>query len=128
MAKRRNQKFTSEAKITITALSLLGFVGGWNLIAHSENQVQASSDVNSTQNNIISWPSLAPLPEIPAVPTLVPLEMTFEIDDYEIDEIQQMVLPEIAPLPTLAPLPTPAPLPELPPMPAPNWNQHSGGS
>ncbi len=147
--KRRPAKFTGSAKITITALSMLGFVGGWNMIARIEaSEAQAgepamaplpSAQPVTAQAEALPlptpWPTIAPLPQLAPIPTLVPTltaagEVAVQVQPVANIELAPM---QLAPLPTMAPLPpipeAPPPPPPPPPMPVPagGW-QNSGGS
>lgn len=144
--KRRPAKFTGGAKVTITALSLLGFVSGWNLIARVEaGEAQAGEPaatplpgpppVTSLSDTLPTpWPTIAPLPELAPIPTLVPTLTTNgaitnqaqpALDTLDLAPVQLSPLPTMAPLPPMPEAPPPPPPP--PPMPAGGWQQ-SGGS
>ena len=143
--RRAPAKFTGSARVTLAAISLIGFVGGWNLIARVENQ-EAQADTSPTPPVLPTpstlamptptpWPAIAPPPELSPVPTLrsignsvanlVPETAPNPVTSLEIAPVQ------VAPLPTMAPLPpvpdAPPPPPPPPPMPADGW-QNSGGS
>ncbi|HMR64511.1 MAG TPA: hypothetical protein PKE64_10920 [Anaerolineae bacterium] len=139
--KRKPQNLGHSARITLTALSLLGFVGGWNLIGRAEQQqAQASEPVATPLPPLppTATPPPTPWPAIPPleIPTMVPtLTTTGLFDPALLPEItlDQAGLPplDLAPLPGLAPLPTLAPLPDLPappPPPPPPPPSRSGGS
>jgi hypothetical protein len=138
MTKKRRSplKFTASGKITLTAVSLIGFIGGWNMIARLENHPAQAAPVNVTPQPVITpaaratiWPTIAPLPELSPAPTLA-LNLSGEIGGLAVNVDQGVKLTpvELVPLPTLAPLPE---LPQAPPpapvAPAGNWGQ-SGGS
>jgi len=147
--KRKPKKFTGSGKVVVAALSTLTFLGGWNITAQLENQgdpVENTPPVSVAQGNTLPiavsptpWPSIAPLAELPPVPTLVST-LTSATNTgnnsgstVTVPETSNLAPVQIAPLPTLAPLPdmpalpTPPPLPPPPPMPAGGWAQ-SGGS
>jgi hypothetical protein len=149
--KRKRAAFTGSAKVTLAALSVLGFIGGWDVIArldhHKEAQASEPVPVSPAANarvlaQPIPWPTIPPLPELSPIPTLVPTLTTAgqRGDSLAAAQPGQQIAPaaiQIAPLPTLAPLPALAPLPTLPappppPPPAPVWNggggNQSGGS
>jgi hypothetical protein len=152
--KRKRVKFTGGAKVTLAALSMISFVGGWDLIARLDNkEAQASppSPVDA-QNQLLlpvatPWPTIPPLPNFAPVPTLVPTQTTAQLSDSPQPQRQGDTLAgsanaaplQIAPVPTLVPLPTLAPLPAMPQLPPPpppppvqTWNggggNQSGGS
>jgi len=146
--KRKPNKVTGSAKITLAALSVATFVGGWNLIAHLEDktvpaQEPAPIPPTSTPFPISSapvaptstpWPTVAPLPTLPPIaiqnPAL-PLDIQIAAPAVNIESVPAQVnsqiapqtaprlAPRIAPLPTLAPLLTLAPLPAMPAPPPP---------
>jgi hypothetical protein len=139
--KRKSKKFTGSAKVTLAALTVTGFVGGWNYIGRLEAQ-EKQADPPSPPQPVV-WPNSTPLPAIPAlsgiapIPTLashtvkVVVNSASTTSSTETNRAMPAPLPEIAPLPTLAPLP-PMPQPPPPP-PAPVWNNssqsnQSGGS
>jgi hypothetical protein len=143
---RKRAKFTGGAKITLAAAGILSFVGGWNLIARVEQKdVQASEPPAPVPGATLPpatptpWPTIPPLVDLPAIPTLVPTLTTagFPVvesnnPDDENEGVQAAPLPTLVPLPTLAPLPVlqaPVP-PPPPPMPAPSSGSQnqSGGS
>lgn len=144
--KRRPAKFSGGAKITLTALSLFGFVSGWNVIARMEaSEAQAGElaatppsssppPVSSLGDTVPTpWPTIPALPELKPVPTLVPtltgnggLNLTVQpAVKVELAPVQLAPLPTMAPLPPMPEAPPPPPPP--PPMPAGGWQQ-SGGS
>ena len=143
--KRKPKKFTSSGKVTLTALSLLGFFGGWNAIGRMEYRdtpvAQPSDNANSGPvfalpvSTPTPWPTIAPLAIIPPIPTLKS-ELTTSGDNLEpaTADIAANIVPtpiNLEPLPTFAPLPPmpsipePQPLPQI--MPASAWQQ-SGAS
>jgi hypothetical protein len=150
--KRKRAKFTNSAKVTLAALSVMGFIGGWDLIARLDTNREAQASGNlppasppANEPVIIPtpWPTIPPLAELPLIPTLAPTHTTAgqmastqpgsQGDTLAIP--QDNAPAQIAPVPTLAPLPTMAPLPTLPPPPPPppaqTWNgggNFSGGS
>lgn len=146
--RRRPGKFTASAKITLTAFSVMGFVGGWNLIGRLEKQ--STPAIEPTLNPVsfptpattanratpTPWPAIPPLPEIPPIPTLDlasanlnQLSGNTPLTNSNPDTIHIAPIPTLAPLPTPAPLPTiPAPPPPPPPVIMPAGGNHSGGS
>ncbi len=151
---KKRAKFTNSARITLSALSLLGFVGGWNLIGQLEKEdealasepvapptpVQASVTTNFVPK-FPEWPTISPMTEIAPVPTLIPTRTTLGQIDASFTQDSTLnvepvldQIPVAAPVPTLAPLPALAPLPELPsaplppPPPPPPVQQQSSGS
>lgn len=145
--KRRPAKFTGGAKITITALSLFGFVSGWNLIARMETSEAQAGGPTATplpspqpvtlRDDIVPtpWPTIAPLPQLKPIPTLVPTLTTSgaitvqtqpAVNNLDLTPVQLAPLPTMAPLPPMPETPPPPP-PPPPPMPAGGWQQ-SGGS
>ncbi len=145
--KRGPKKFSGHSKLTLSALSLLGLIGGWNLIANLENSqinnvsaaqqsptatLQAPARVINLSGKL---PAIAPLPTLPPVPTLRPFTNTASptVAAQPVNiEMPDGNVAQIVPLPTLAPLPPMPDLPSPPPIPAAPrsaWNQtHSGGS
>jgi len=136
---------TNSAKVTLTAASILSFIGGWNLIARLEHrEAQANeSDPNShlpavtmptsARTSPTRWPTISPLAEVPPIPTLVPtLTPVGQFgtpvrpagQNESVDGISGVPI-QIAPLPTLAPLPE---LPALPPALPAGGGHRSGGS
>ena len=143
--KRKPKKFTSSGKVTLTALSLLGFFGGWNAIGRMEYRdtpaAQPSDNANSGPvfalpvSTPTPWPTIAPLADIPPIPTLKS-EPAMPVGSWEpaTGEIAINTVPtpiSLAPLPTFAPLPPVPSIPELQPLPQPvpagGW-QKSGAS
>jgi hypothetical protein len=143
--KRKPKKFTGVGKITLTALSLLGFFGSWNAIGRMEYQetpaAQPSDNANlkpalaSAVSTPKPWPTIAPLADIPPIPTLKS-ELTTSADQWDpatADIAANSVpapislepLPTFAPLPAMPSIPEPQPLPQL--VPANGWQQ-SGAS
>jgi hypothetical protein len=137
---RKRVKFTGSARVTLAALSVISFVGGWDLIARLDNQeAQASpKNLNLPQNQSpqpTPWPTIAPLTNLPPIPTLIPTQTASQVAGLPAENtapMQPVSVPTLAPLPALAPLP---PMPELPALPPPvaaqTWNgngNHSGGS
>ena len=139
--KRKRTKFTGGAKVTLAALSVISFVGGWDLIARLDwQEAQASpSEAASTANQLprpTPRPTIAPLTNLPPIPTLPPtqtadLSQPVQMDSAAASEVSAPV-PTLTPLPDLAPLPPMPELPPLPPSPVQTWNggngNHSGGS
>ncbi len=148
--KRKRAAFSGSAKVTLTALSVLGFIGGWDVIARLDNNKEAQASkpapVNPEANTRLvaqptPWPTIPPLPELSPIPTLAPTLTTAGLPGSSLTSTQPSLQIEpaavqIAPVPTLAPLPALAPLPTLPapppPPPGPVWNggggNQSGGS
>jgi hypothetical protein len=155
--KRKRAKFTNSAKVTLAALSVMGFIGGWDLIARLDRIKEAEASSSNTVTlpptsppaaeliiRPTPWPTITPLPELSAIPTLVPTRTsagqtasTRPSSQGDTLTVRQDKAPaQIAPVPTLDPLPTLAPLPTMPPPPppppAPTWNggngNFSGGS
>jgi len=137
--KRKQTKFTGGTKVTLAALSVISFVGGWDLIARVDNQKAQAKPSNpvSPQNSLpvpTPWPTIAPLSALPPIPTLPPSNTAsspaVQADSSAI--ITENPAPaQLAPIPALAPLPPMPDLPPLPPPPAQTWNgngNHSGGS
>jgi len=146
--RRKPAKFTTSARLTLTAFSVMGFIGGWNIIGRLEKQANptdepapapsplpwptpASASVSPTP-----WPAIQPLGKLPPIPTLEPAftnggqpaQTGTQLDTPTSSSVQFAPIPTLAPLPALEPLPTiPAPPPPPPPMPAGGRNQ-SGGS
>jgi hypothetical protein len=149
ISKRKPHKFTGRAKMAVAALSILSFVGSWDLIARSDQNYQAQANKPTPllptayvrPPTPTPWPAIPSLAEIPPIPTLAPT-LTLQYSTLLANSEQGEVLglnPEVAlfqpaPVPTLVPLPTLAPLPSLPaPPPAPpivsaGGGNHSGGS
>ena len=144
--RRAPPKFTGSAKVTLAAFSLIGFVGSWNLIARVEDRQAKANELPppplapAIAPVVIApmptpWPTVAPLPELQAIPTLRSVANP-AIGAAPATEINPVITLDIAPI-QLAPLPTMAPLPPMPdappppppppPMPAGGW-QNSGGS
>jgi len=125
--KAKPRKFTTTAKVMVTALSVSALVGSWDLISHSEalkNQTfQATAATAEAQQNLASGanaPAPTPWPTIPAlvIPAVPPLPATnldlaqvLPTNHAQVDNNNSAALP---PLATLVPLPTLAPLPDLP--------------
>jgi hypothetical protein len=136
--KRKPKKFTGGAKVTLTALSLLGFFGSWNAIGRMENPeilvTQPPENPNPGPALTLSistptpWPTLAPLADIPPIPTLQSNQMTpagsWQSATTDIAAKIVSAPPGLEPLPTFAPLP---PMPSIPePQPLPQFNPASG--
>lgn len=146
--RRKPKKLTNSARVTMTALSLIGFVGGWNMIGRLESgQAQAEeqpatpalpSPTATMTPSPTAWPTVSPLAEIPPVPTLMPTFTTFEQGDADVLTREQAgdstaPVTNLAPLSIVAPFPTLAPLPDMPTPPPPPpppvpVQQQSGGS
>jgi|GEM_PF-1681479 len=142
-------KFTTSAKLALTAFSVMGFIGGWNMIGRVEKQLNRndkpapapSPSLWPTPTSITvsptPWPTIQPLTELPPIPTLVPTFTTVghpaqsgtQLDTAPSTSVQFVPIPTLAPLPALElptiPPPPPPPLP--PPIPAGGGNS-SGGS
>ncbi len=145
--RKRPAKFTTGARVTLAALSLLSFIGGWNLIARQEAPAAQADDPVLPPTPTpgpapvaplpTPWPTLPPLADIPPVPTLIPTRTHSSPSGAVRGDVTEKSEATIksAPLPALAPLPTLAPLPEMPvapppPPPAVNFGggNQSGGS
>ena len=147
-AKRKPPKFTGSAKITLAALSVIGFVSSWNLIARlDDNKVQANEGTPvpppppplplPPPPGPTPWPTIPLLADIPPIPTLNPT-LTTAGQPADLTSAAGAAAVNVAPAPLqLAPLPTLAPLPEMPapppppppPPPAPaGGGNRSGGS
>jgi hypothetical protein len=141
MTKKRRApiKFTAAGKMTLTAVSLIGFIGGWNVIARLENQPAQAAPANPvpapiitpTPAGVTAWPTISPLPAVPPIPTLaLSSSDAARAPEVNVGQVLELAPVDLAPLPTLAPLPD---LPQAPPPPPPvvlpagNWNQ-SGSS
>lgn len=147
--RRKPTKFTTTGKITLTAVSVIGFIGGWNAIARLENQQAQASEATLSPLPVLTpaaaipaaptpWPTVSPLAALPPIPTLAPQFSTTDVQTGSqavagaspANRVQMAPL-QLAPLPTLAPLPAvpqaPPPPPPLPPPPAGGWAT-SGGS
>lgn len=143
--KRKRAAFTGSAKVTLAALSVLGFIGGWDVLARlDQNKTAQASEpapVSPASNARVlvqptPWPTIPPLPELSPIPTLLPTLTTAGQPGDSLAAVQsgQPIAPaaiQIAPAPTLAPLPALAPLPTLPapppPPPPPVWTDNGGG-
>lgn len=138
--KKKRTKLTTGGKITLTAFSLMGFIGGWNLIAHLDKPTAQADELppRPASSPVLPaptpWPTVPPLVDRQPVPTLLPTRTILGADQPPVSFKPEVQPVQIAPLPTLAPLPALAPLPELPaapppppPPPVPN-QQWSGGS
>ena len=136
--KRKPKKFTGGAKVTLTALSLLGFFGGWNTIGRMENQNMMDAQPPDSSNpgpaftlpvsTATPWPTIAPLADIPPIPTLQSNLMTptGNWQPATTDVATKIVSAPLSlePLPTFAPLP---PMPSIPePQPLPQFNPANG--
>jgi hypothetical protein len=142
MSKRKNtKKVTPGFKMTMGALSVLGVVGGWNIISRYENagspeDIVVDESLDPTPTTILPsptpWPTIQPLAEMPRLeikrlPTLAAGDFTGAQTDVSLQEPQGAgdslalsVMPSVAPMPTLAPLPTmPEYVPPPPPPPRP---------
>jgi len=147
--KRKRMKFTGGAKVTLAALSMIGFVGGWDLIARLDKQEAQASPPSpaGSENRLMEpsptpWSTIPPLAEIPPIPTLAPAQAAISPGDSlqsnrQNDSLASAAPVQMAPVPTLAPLPALAPLPPMPklppppPPPAQTWTgggNSSGGS
>lgn len=118
--------------MTLAALSLLGFLGGWDTVARfTSRQTKPDNPPPSPvyrQAPVVPtpWPTIAPLPTLPPVTPLAS-DLGLPIGS---DLPLMAGVPQLAPLPTLAPLPplpAPPPLPAMPVIAAGGGN-HSGGS
>lgn len=141
-------KFTTSAKLTLTAFSVMGFIGGWNMIGRMEKQLNPTDEPAPSPSPSLwptpaslaipptPWPTIQPLTELAPIPTLEPAftnvgqpaQSEAQLDTSTSALVQFAPIPTLAPLPALAPLPTiPPPPPPPPPMSAGGGN-HSGGS
>ncbi|MFN2136642.1 MAG: hypothetical protein ACK2UK_11850 [Candidatus Promineifilaceae bacterium] len=138
MSKRkRSSKLSSSGKVTLSALSLLGVVAGWNIVANQERTAAAGESAlseaptaapTSVRPTSTPWPAIPPLNQKPRLaieplPTLAVTLMEQELPMLagQTDSETTMsgglaAMPSVAALPTLAPLPT---LPEYVPPPPP---------
>lgn len=138
--KRKPAKFTATGKITVTALSLMGFIGGWNVIArfnHSTAQANEPAQLPAASRpterpTATPWPTIAPLATLPPLPTLEIKPTALNQPGSSAPAAGPAVKIELAPI-QLAPLPTLAPLPAVPaapipltPLPAPPASSSSG--
>lgn len=143
--KPKPKKFTGGAKVTLTALSLLGFFSGWNVIGRMENKETLAARPSTTPSagpafslpvsTPTPWPTIAPLADIPPIPTLQSglAKSTGGWQPAPVDIAANIVptplslepLPTFAPLPPMPSIPEPQPLPQV--MPANGWQQ-SGAS
>jgi hypothetical protein len=147
MKRQKRAKLTHKARATLTAFSLLSFIGGWNVIAHLEKKDNTVSNVNPVPSPTPTtirptptpWATIPPLVDIPPIPTLLPTRTTTGegLSTEAVQTNDNNVVIQAAPLPTMVPLPTLAPIPELPTPPPPpppqplqqaGGNNHSGGS
>jgi hypothetical protein len=143
-ATRKRAAFTGSAKVTLAALSVLGFIGGWDVIARLDHQKEAQASEPAPLSPVVNanrllqptfWPTIRPLPELSPIPTLAPTLTTARQlgEALAAGQSGQPIEPaaiQFAPVPTLAPLPALAPLPTLPappPPPAPVWTDSGGG-
>lgn len=145
--RRKPAKFTTSARLTLTAFSVMGFIGGWNMIGRMEKQANPPNEPAPTPSPLpgptpasasvspTPWPTIRPLGQLPPIPTLEPAftnggqpaQLGTQLDTSTSSPVQFAPIPTLAPLPALEPLPTiPAP-PPPPPIPAWGGNQ-SGGS
>jgi hypothetical protein len=144
-SRRKQTKLTGGVKVTLAALSVMSFIGGWDLIARLERTKEAkasgpdlpSSSLSAVNPTPTPWPTIAPLPEFAVIPTLVPTLVSQAAGSLSPTGSQGSVTAgqnspvfQIAPLPTPAPLPTLAPLPVMPapPPPPPPPQPPSSGS
>lgn len=147
--RRKPQKISNAAKLTITALSCISFISSWNFIGRLENNEAQAAEAIVPQPTVpplplksaplmaTPWPTIAPLISHPAIPTLVPTLTTFEqpsnkeVTPIQLEPMKLAPIPTPIAIPTLAPLPTipPPPSPPLQPQPQPVQQRHqSGGS
>ncbi len=157
-SKRKPKKFTGSTKVTLAALSMISFIGGWNLIARlegKETQVPQPTPTPLPPTSTLltrpsaplptatPWPAIAPLPSLSPIPALTTAQQLGDQINIPAPGMEPASGPaeitpiQIVPLPTLAPLPTMAPLPAIsvpppPPPPVVVWTDgggnHSGGS
>lgn len=142
ISRRKQTKLTGGVKVTLAALSVMSFIGGWDLIARLEQTKEAKAGepdlppspaiaVNPTPT---PWPTIAPLVEFSAIPTLVPTVVGQGTGSASPTGGQEPVTArqdapafQVASMPTLVPLPTLAPLPAMPAPPPPPPSSGGGG-
>jgi len=155
ISRRKRQEFTVGAKVTLTALTVMGFIGTWNIIARVESRAAPANEMPPealpapAQAAIpirlmpTPWPTIPALTELPPIPDLNSDSIIFGqspgtilLEGETLPVTETMVdFAEIAPIPTLGPLPVLepiAPFPEIPPQSNPIAaavnGHHSGGS
>ena len=133
MSKRKKtNKITPALKVTMGALSVLGVVGGWNIIGRLEETplpktLSSRKSLHPTPTPLPPVPHLGrrsshlqrPRLEIKPLPTLATSEMGAQADvpgQVAAGSFDLSAMPSAAPLPTLAPLPS---IPEYVPPPPP---------
>jgi len=121
MAKVRS-KFTTSSKVTLSALSIMSFFGGWNVIGHlAQKPVKAdepATPLPAPMNTATPWPTLSTQVDLAPIPTMFPtLTRPEPLNLPDLPQIDLNALPAaIAPIPTLAALPPLAPLAPMPTM------------
>jgi hypothetical protein len=146
--KKKNNKISRMDKLTIGAFSMLGLVGGWNIIGNLENSTSAKTidveEVVSPTPAVVRptpkpWPTIQPLTrisrlEIKALPTLAgvsPESGTDSLAQMAGDSEKSFEVPAMssaAAIPTLAPLPAlPEYVPPPPPPPSQSSSNNGGG-
>jgi hypothetical protein len=156
ISRRKRQEFTVGAKVTLTALTVMGFIGTWNIIARMESRAALADEMPPealpapAQTAIpirltpTPWPTIPALTELPLIPDLNtepkaffgPSPETVQLAGGGVPATETRVdFAQIAPIPTLGPLPALepiAPFPEIPrpsnPNAAASNGHHSGGS
>jgi hypothetical protein len=63
--------FKNSLRLWIAASSVVGFFGGWVLLAHAPKPAQASQPAPDTQVELAPLPTLGPLPSISSQPSTV---------------------------------------------------------
>ncbi len=146
-SQKKTNKVTTSHKITTGAVSVIGIVGGWNIIGNMEKTASAENIIVEEDLDLAPtavppsptpWPAIQPLAEIPRLqikplPTLAVGGPAGAVQDAPVqiaqdpdDSFGLSTMPSAAPLPTLAPLPT---VPEYvpPPPPPPSKASSNGG-
>jgi hypothetical protein len=150
MSKGKKRKISKTDKVAIGAISLLGLLGGWNVIGNLENSLSAENmnadKLDAPTRQAVRptpkpWPTIPPLSQIPrldtsSLPTLAAVglpetgaDSSEDLTAVEtIERFELSTMPSAAPIPTLAPLPTlPEYVPPPPPSMAPSNSSSSNG-